>query len=327
MGRAASSTEVERVLKSIQGRFFDRPSAPGRQALDLALGDLMRGYENVFETQGVTADQQTQLLDVMRRFLRVTTTLVRCFPLHAHESIPPDQAVREMLNHADASGVSWRRKFDVFLDYLSTSCPPSEREAYLEAALRTQTGDIRVETDEDEIDGEDTVTETGKNSVTTLANVQVATGVTRRKARSRLMRAFNTPFFPDILVCSQVMGEGVDLQRCCRHVIHHDLAWNPSSIEQRTGRIDRLGCKAEGLQPICVYLPYISGTADERQYKVMRERESWFRVVMGQNEVANLIRPEDDVDRPGLPAAIARDLTFRLGLSPSIDGAVGPDDN
>ena len=69
--------------------------------------------------------------------------------------MPPDQAVREMLNHADASGVSWRRKFDVFLDYLLTSCPPSEREAYLEAALRTQTGDIRVETDEDEIDGED----------------------------------------------------------------------------------------------------------------------------------------------------------------------------
>jgi hypothetical protein len=28
-------------------------------------------------------------------------------------------------------------------------------------------------------------------------------------------------------------------------VIHHDLDWNPSSIEQRTGRVGRLGCKAE----------------------------------------------------------------------------------
>ena len=73
------------------------------------------------------------------------------------------------------------------------------------------------------------------------------------------MRAFNTPFFPDILVCSQVMGEGVDLQRFCRHVIHHDLDWNPSTIEQRTGRIDRLGCKAEGRHPIVVYLPYLAG--------------------------------------------------------------------
>lgn len=66
-----------------------------------------------------------------------------------------------------------------------------------------------------------------------------------RVRRTRLMRAFNTPFFPDILVCSEVMGEGVDLHRYCRYVIHHDLAWNPSQIEQRTGRVDRLGCKAE----------------------------------------------------------------------------------
>ena len=43
------------------------------------------------------------------------------------------------------------------------------------------------------------------------------------------MRTFNTPFFPDILVCSEVMGKGVDLQRFCRHVIHHDLAWNPEA--------------------------------------------------------------------------------------------------
>ncbi len=54
--------------------------------------------------------------------------------------------------------------------------------------------------------------------------------------RVRRMRTFNTPFFPDVLVCSEVMGEGVDLHRFCRHVIHHDLAWNPSDIEQRTGR-------------------------------------------------------------------------------------------
>jgi len=48
-------------------------------------------------------------------------------------------------------------------------------------------------------------------------------------------------------------------------VIHHDLAWNPSSIEQRTGRIDRLGCKAEAQHSIHVFLPFLSGTADERQ--------------------------------------------------------------
>jgi superfamily II DNA/RNA helicase len=125
------------------------------------------------------------------------------------------------------------------------------------------------------------------------------------------MRAFNTPFFPDILVCSSVMGEGVDLQRSCRHVIHHDLAWNPSTIEQRTGRIDRLGCKAENRHPIMVYVPYLAGTADERQYRVMSEREQWFRVVMGQDEVAKLITPESEATMP-LPVELAEELRFHL---------------
>jgi superfamily II DNA/RNA helicase len=142
----------------------------------------------------------------------------------------------------------------------------------------------------------------------------VATGKTGRDKRSRLMRSFNTPFFPDIFVCSEVMGEGVDLQRFCRHVIHHDLAWNPSTIEQRTGRIDRLGCKAEGKHPIEVYLPFLAGTSDERQYRVMSDRERWFRVVMGEGEVARLISPESTCEVP-LPEAAAEELGFHLGLS------------
>jgi superfamily II DNA or RNA helicase len=141
----------------------------------------------------------------------------------------------------------------------------------------------------------------------------VVTGTTKTEARTRLMRAFNTPFFPDILVCSQVMGEGVDLQRFCSHVIHHDLDWNPSTIEQRTGRVDRLGCKAEGRHPIHVYLPYIAGSYDERQYRVMTDRERWFRVVMGEDAVAKLITPESDAAIP-LPDAISRELGFDLGL-------------
>lgn len=138
-------------------------------------------------------------------------------------------------------------------------------------------------------------------------------GTTRRDTRARLMRAFNTPFFPDILVCSQVMGEGVDLRRFCRHVIHHDLDWNPSTIEQRTGRVDRLGSKAEGRQPIVVYLPYLAGTADERQYRVMSDREQWFRVVIGQDEVARLMTRETEI-AVALPEAISADLGFSLGL-------------
>ena len=131
----------------------------------------------------------------------------------------------------------------------------------------------------------------------TLPNTQMATGTTKREARPRLMLAFNTPFFPDVLVCSRVMGEGIDLHRYCRFVIHHDLDWNPSDIEQRTGRIDRLGCKA-----------------DERQYQVMTEREKWFQIVMGQEEVAKLIPSNDETYRLLPPDEFQKMLVFNLGV-------------
>ncbi len=78
------------------------------------------------------------------------------------------------------------------------------------------------------------------------------------------MLTFNRPFFPEVLIASSVMAEGVDLHRFCRYVIHHDLCWNPSTLEQRIGRVDRIGAKVEqcGL-PVRVYLPYLAETQDE----------------------------------------------------------------
>ena len=258
-GRPADDDEIERIIASIHNRYFDTPRAPGRRALDRALGIILSDYEADVKESEL---EDSKLIDVMRRFLRVRTTLVRAFPIHQHDKLRPHLAVRSMLDSEDATGLSWRNKFNTFLHLLLREWSVKERMNYLEAVQRTQTGSIRVQAKE-ESTGKGRAEEDG---VRTLPNIQIASGETPRSARGRLMRAFNTPFFPDILVCSQVMGEGVDLQRFCRHVIHHDLAWNPSSIEQRTGRVDRLGCKAEYKESIPVYLPYMSGTADERQY-------------------------------------------------------------
>lgn len=308
-GRPIADNEISRVLESVQNRYFDDTKSPARQALDRALQAILDRRRDDLAAAGVLQQQQERLTEVMRRFLRVSTTLVRCFPIHEYDTKEPHLAIRSVLDSEDASGVSWRAKFEAFIDFLVDRCSAAEREDYLEAAARAQTGEIRV------ADGDE-----GAESYMTLANIQEATGKTRRDQRSRLMRAFNTPFFPDIFVCSQVMGEGVDLQRHCCHVIHHDLAWNPSSIEQRTGRIDRLGCKAELKRPIHVYLPYLSGTADERQFRVMADREQWFRIVMGQDEVAKLIPCDEDCARPRLPARFSEDLTFHLGLDGASEG-------
>jgi hypothetical protein len=46
----------------------------------------------------------------------------------------------------------------------------------------------------------------------------------------------------------------------------------------------------------------------------MTEREQWFRIVMGQDEVARMIPSNQDHERPSLPAEFLEGLTFQLGL-------------
>lgn len=306
-GASRSSKDIDDIIETVQRRFFDDADGPGRRAVDSQLARLIE-TANAAATRPLDAQSGQAVQEVMRRFLRVRTTLVRCFPLGDLAALSHEAAVERMIDEPDASGISWKTKFETFLAFLVGPCTEVERRSFIDAALRTQTGSIRVEAGSPDDDDEGT-------HRLTLANVQGATGATKRESRTRLMRAFNTPFFPDILVCSEVMGEGVDLQRYCRHVIHHDLAWNPSTIEQRTGRVDRIGCKAEGSQPIAVYMPYLAGASDERQYRVMVDREKWFRVVMGQEEVARLI-PTDAEPAVPLPESLAESLNFELGIEP-----------
>ncbi len=230
----AISTNIDKLWATIQKRFFDDRRTAGRRALDQVLVEITDAHIGDLDKVQMPEGEREQVREVMRRFLRVQTTLARSFPIAAFRKLPPEESLRMTLEHVDASGISWRQKFDTFIRSL-VQFSPEERSLYLEAALRTQTGGIRVEDEQREGDG-----------AVVLANVQVATGETRRDARARMMRSFNTPFFPDILVCSEVMGEGVDLQRYCRHVIHHDLSWNPSTIEQRTGQTHRPACLQGG---------------------------------------------------------------------------------
>ena len=47
-----------------------------------------------------------------------------------------------------------------------------------------------------------------------------------------------------LLICTEVLSEGVDLQ-FTNMVINYDLPWNPMKIEQRIGRVDRIGQPAD----------------------------------------------------------------------------------
>lgn len=280
------SAAVDAAIERIQERYFDATRARGKRALDAELHQIVKGFADRIDARDDLKGLRAELVTVMRRFLRVRSTLARCFPLELAHGTDHACVVKEFLDHVDSSGMSWRHKFHAFIEFLLTQCSKEECARYRSELPR----------------------------ISTAAHTAVCSGAIDRQTRERRMRTFNTPFLPDILVCSEVMAEGVDLHRFCRYMIHHDLAWNPSTIEQRTGRIDRIGCKATDRHAITSYLPYISGGADERQFRVMRDREQWFQVVMGQDAVANLINAETAETMMPLPRRLADDLAFDLSL-------------
>jgi len=122
-----------------------------------------------------------------------------------------------------------------------------------------------------------------------------------RTSRERIFAGFNTPLLPEILICTSVGAEGIDLHRHCRRVVHYDLAWNPALVEQRTGRIDRIGSKTfrerervqSGSKPwLEVGIPFLAGTYDERIFDELRMRAQTFEVLTGGDLAAS--NPEED---------------------------------
>ena len=66
------------------------------------------------------------------------------------------------------------------------------------------------------------------------------TGITSTERRETIKRAFNDAAHPiRILLCTDAAREGINLQSHCHDLVHVDLPWNPSRLEQRNGRIDR----------------------------------------------------------------------------------------
>ena len=116
-------------------------------------------------------------------------------------------------------------------------------------------------------------------------------GVVKTETRISRCAAFNSPLLPDILVCTAIGSEGIDLHLNCDEIIHHDLPWNPARFEQRTGRIDRVGSLAERLYQqdsqchrLDIGVPFLAFDYDEFQFKTLLSRAQKFEVLLGKPE-------------------------------------------
>lgn len=203
------------------------------------------------------------------------------------------------------AGESARHRFEAYLDSLKKAVGLEQQIAAYEEATRNRDIVARV------------------------------TGGVPGKDRDRFFTGFNTPLVPEVLVVTTVGQEGIDLHRECRHVIHHDLPWNPATLEQRTGRVDRIGSKTERLRNseetkdshLDVAVPYIASTYDEHRFRVVHGRAHLFEVTMGgdyevdghrtERDAMEALELEDDRGSEGvawtpLPRSMAEDLKLRL---------------
>lgn len=99
-----------------------------------------------------------------------------------------------------------------------------------------------------------------------------------------------------ILLCSEIGSEGRNFQ-FASHLILFDLPANPDTLEQRIGRLDRIGQS----QQITLHVPYVSGTAQERLFH-------WYN---GALNIFNQISP----------TAQTVQEQFIMALKPLLEGA------
>lgn len=298
------SDAVERELEKLARR-FDKGERVARHCGEY-LDKLLDPWKNLYE-------HRERIHDIVLRFLRTPSFLVRFAGTEWDKD--GQEGVHAAFNSYDASGLTLSLLLQEFFRFLDDR---EERSDYLDALNKIQTGSHSGKESLSSFESDEV---SAKEAGTLVANVRLINGRTKQDTRQKLMLAFNTPFYPEILIASSVLAEGVDLHLNCRYIIHHDLCWNPSTLEQRTGRIDRIGAKAEQAgKSIHVYLPYIGGTQDEKLYRVVMDRERWFAIVMNgaaiDQKQMTAISSDRLAERLLLPDVIRNRLTLKLNVVP-----------
>jgi superfamily II DNA or RNA helicase len=110
-----------------------------------------------------------------------------------------------------------------------------------------------------------------------------------------------------VLLSSEVGSEGLDLQ-FCDALVNYDLPWNPMVVEQRIGRIDRVGQRSEVIN---IYNLVIKGTIEERIHDRLYQRINLFKHSIGALE--DILGEDEDLSKV---VQVGIDSLYRTKLTP-----------
>lgn len=198
-----------------------RDVAAARRLSDQDLDDDLEIESRVDHAAHTTGAWLRELADQLEEEIQAVTDAVDDLDIRRDErgllTRPSEDArfeeLSNLVSHKLRDGDEWvdDERLIIFTEYKTTL-------DYLSARLRDTFGDPRK------------------------SRIRELYGGMNRNERETIKRAFNDPRDPvRILVATDAAAEGLNLQETARLLMHYDIPWNPSRLEQRNGRLDRHG--------------------------------------------------------------------------------------
>lgn len=207
--------------------------------------DELSEFAQALDADGVAAAEEEAL--VVEEAAEIRTLL------EAAEKLPPDSKLAEL---------------KTILEKLRSS-----RLGYRQVMIFTQYGDtidfLRDELSRDR--GVRLMCFTGRGG-----EIPSSGGAWRPISRDDTKRRFRDGE-ADILLCTEAAAEGLNFQ-FCGALVNYDMPWNPMRVEQRIGRIDRLGQKHREIR---IFNLHYQDTVEADIYQVLGERINLFEGVVG----------------------------------------------
>lgn len=163
-----------------------------------------------------------------------------------------------------------------------------------------------------------------------LRNLTPIVGTSGQDVRDRgiLAAQFRMPGFPYVLITTDIFREGEDLHTYCQNVYHYGIAWNPSDMEQRTGRIDRINSKSYRMlnstkelsfeNKVQVFYPYLRHSVEVNQVvQLLRNLNKFvetFNDIVTDIKYESAVSVNDEILDENIPAPITKRLKSKYDV-------------